>query len=81
MQWRMRSVERKVQIPRLLARAGLIKKLQCVIDVSDRCVEIGVRNFPGLTVQPKCFVAFEEIAGATEVTEVAIEAEIGRLLL
>lgn len=74
----VRRIEGEVKIEGVVGLAGFFEEFEGVIDFGNGGVEPGVGDFPGLAVKSKGVVSFEEIAGTGEVTEVAVEAEIGR---
>ncbi len=77
----MRCIEGDIEIPRLARLTGLFQELEREIDIGDRCVEVILRHLPRFTIEPKCLVALEVVAGSAEVAEVPIESEVGRFTL
>ena len=75
------SVEGDVEEPGFAGLARLAEEAQRVIDVGHGVVEALRRDGPRGAVEAKCFVALVVVGRAGEVAEVALEAEIGRLLV
>ena len=76
--WR---IEGDVEKPRLLFRASFTQKFHRVIDVGGGGVKSLIRHSPRLAVQTKRMIATIIIRRTREMAEVALEAEVCRLLI
>ena len=81
----MRSIESDIKIPRVSVPAGFFEEVERVIDFCHGCVKgLVVECFghlPRFPVEAEGVVSSEKVAGTAEMPEIALEAEIGRLLL
>ena len=80
MQWSVWSIESEIEIKGILSLPRFVEKLEGEINVCDSGIEIGFRDTPMFSVKSESRVAFEKVAGAAEMSPVALESKVGWLL-
>ena len=74
------SIKSKVEVKGIPGLSRFLQKLEGKINVRDSGIEIGFRDIPMFSVKSESGVAFEKVAGAAEMSPVALETKVSGLL-